>query len=75
MTREFRLRIDVGFCKACRRCLAAQVCKVRALLRMDADEPPFIDIARCYDCCLCIPACPFGAISIAPSSVLLREAV
>ena len=30
--------------------------------RIDPDEPPLLDIERCYDCRLCLPACPFGAV-------------
>ena len=63
MWREIRLRIDDERCRACRHCLAAQVCKVRAIVRLDPDEPPFLDVSRCYDCRLCLSACPFGAIS------------
>jgi len=33
-------------------------------MRIDLDEPPYIDIERCYDCRLCIPACPFGALQV-----------
>lgn len=62
--REIRLWIDDEHCQACRRCLAAEACKVRAIVRLDADEPPFLDVSRCYDCRLCIPACPFGAIQV-----------
>ncbi|MEW6030297.1 MAG: 4Fe-4S binding protein [Chloroflexota bacterium] len=25
---------------------------------------PYLDIERCYDCRLCIPACPFGAVQV-----------
>ena len=67
MRRETHLRIDDERCRACRKCLAGEVCKVKALVRLDPDEPPFIDASRCYDCRLCIPACPFGAISVARS--------
>lgn len=67
MFREIRLRIDEERCRACRRCLVAEVCKVRAIVRLDPDEPPFLDVSRCYDCRLCIPACPFKAISVASS--------
>ncbi len=63
MVRDIHLRIDDKQCRACRRCLAAQVCKVRAIVRLDPDEPPVLDVSRCYDCRLCLPACPFGAIS------------
>ena len=65
MSREIRLQIDDERCQACRRCLAAKVCKVRAIVPLDPDEPPFLDVSRCYDCRLCMPACPFGAISAA----------
>ncbi len=64
MTREIRLRIEPERCRTCRRCLAAKVCKVRAIVRLDDDEPPYLDVSRCYDCRLCIPACPFGAIAV-----------
>ena len=33
-------------------------------MRMDLDEPPYVDVERCYDCRLCIPACPFGSIAL-----------
>ncbi|MFZ5903598.1 MAG: 4Fe-4S binding protein [Chloroflexota bacterium] len=46
------------------RCLAADVCKVRAIVSIDLDELPYLDIERCYDCRLCIPACPFGAVQV-----------
>lgn len=62
MAREIRLRIEPGRCRACRRCVAGQVCKVRAIVRLDDDEPPYLDVSRCYDCRVCVLACPFGAI-------------
>jgi Fe-S-cluster-containing hydrogenase component 2 len=65
MARQIHLHIYPDQCRACHRCLAAQACKVRAIVRLDPDEPPFLDISRCYDCRLCIPACPFAAISVA----------
>ena len=63
--RTIRLQIDDARCRICRRCLAAQVCKVRAIVRLERDAPPYLDVGRCYDCRLCLPACPFGAISVA----------
>lgn len=63
MYREVRLRIDNDRCRACRRCPAADACKVRAIVHLDPDEPPFLDVSRCYDCRRCIPACPFEAIA------------
>ncbi len=54
--------VDDDLCHACRKCQARQVCKSKAILQLDPDEPPFIDASRCYGCQACIPACPFGAI-------------
>lgn len=65
MARDIRIRIDDQLCKACRKCLAAKACKVRAIVRIDADESPYLELQRCYDCRLCIPVCPFGAIVMA----------
>ena len=56
------LYIDDALCRACRRCLARQVCNVRAIVRIDRDEPPFIDVHRCHGCKLCVVECPFTAI-------------
>ena len=49
-------------CHACRKCVARKVCRTKAILQLDPEEPPFIDASRCYGCHACIPACPFGAI-------------
>ena len=49
-------------CHACRKCLARAVCKSKAIVQIDPDEPPFIDASRCYGCYLCIPTCPQEAI-------------
>jgi dihydromethanopterin reductase (acceptor) len=49
-------------CRACRKCLARQVCRSKAILQLDPGEPPFIDASLCYGCRVCIPACPHGAI-------------
>ena len=68
MVRQINLYIDPDRCRTCRRCLAAKACRVRAIVRIDPDEPAYLDIGRCYDCRLCIPACPFGAISTGLSS-------
>jgi len=64
VTREIRIQIRPEACRACQPCLAADACKVRAIVRIDLDEPPYIDIERCYDCRLCIPACPFDALRV-----------
>jgi len=64
MAREIRIRIDAEKCHACQRCLAAEACKVRAIMRIDRDEVPYLNEERCYDCRLCLKACPYGAIHV-----------
>ena len=49
-------------CQSCRKCVARSVCRSKAILQIDAGEPPFIDGNLCYGCHVCIPACPQGAI-------------
>jgi MinD superfamily P-loop ATPase len=56
------LYIDDARCHVCQRCLAQGVCKVKAIVRIDRDEAPFIDIHRCHGCMVCIVECPFEAI-------------
>jgi len=67
MARHIRLQIDDSLCHACRRCLAARVCKVRAIVQLDPDDSPYLDLQRCYDCRLCMPACPFEAVVMTPA--------
>jgi MinD superfamily P-loop ATPase len=59
------LVIDDERCQACRLCHAKRVCKVKAIVRIDDDETPFIDIHRCHGCMLCVVECPFAAIASA----------
>ncbi|MCP4429232.1 MAG: hypothetical protein GY803_32515 [Chloroflexi bacterium] len=33
------------------------MCAPRAVIRIDRDEPPFIDTHRCHGCLVCIPEC------------------
>lgn len=51
-------------CRACRKCLAREACRSKAILQIDPGEPPFIDPNRCYGCRACIPVCPAGAIAL-----------
>ena len=51
-------------CLACGKCQARDVCRTKAILQIDRDEPPFIDSSRCYGCRACIPVCPAGAIVV-----------
>jgi MinD superfamily P-loop ATPase len=49
-------------CRACRKCLARQVCRPRAIMKEDPEDSSFIDASRCYGCRVCITACPFEAV-------------
>jgi MinD superfamily P-loop ATPase len=57
--------LDYSLCQACRPCEAAAHCRFKAFLRIDPDEPPVIDVARCGGCGDCVPHCPYQAL-VAP---------
>ena len=56
-------RIDYDRCHVCGKCLAAKECRFKAFVRIDRDEPPYIDVARCGGCMDCVPNCPFEALT------------
>ena len=64
-----RPEIDWEICQACYPCQARQVCKTRAIVKFDPDEPAFIELGRCDACGLCILACACGAITMRNNSV------
>lgn len=57
-------RVVEDLCQACRRCLARNVCRSKALQTLDPGEPPWVDGNRCYGCLVCVTSCPFGAIVV-----------
>jgi TPP-dependent indolepyruvate ferredoxin oxidoreductase alpha subunit len=61
-TNSVTLFIDDDLCQVCSPCLAIQACKVRAIVTIDREEPPFVDMHRCYGCMLCLKECPFEAV-------------
>lgn len=63
-----RAVVDWKICKACDPCCASLICKVRAVVQLDAGEPTIIDWARCNGCGDCLEACPFSAISLVNSN-------
>lgn len=58
------LWVDDSSCRNCRRCAAQTVCQAKALVRIDQDEPPFVDIHRCQGCKICMYRCPSDAILV-----------
>ncbi len=61
--------IDYARCQACRPCEAAAHCRFKAFLRIDPDEPPVIDVARCGGCGDCVPHCPYECLAVARAVV------
>jgi MinD superfamily P-loop ATPase len=57
-------RVNEERCQACARCAARTACRVKAILAIDAGEPPFIDGSLCYGCLICVPACPHEAVVV-----------
>jgi Fe-S-cluster-containing hydrogenase component 2 len=68
MRSQASIKIDQELCQTCKECLARKVCKVKAIVQLDPGESPFVDLSYCFDCRLCIPACPLGAVSAQPAS-------
>lgn len=59
-----RPEIDWLICQSCDPCEARQVCKTRAIMKIDPDEPAYIELSRCNGCSNCVSACLFNAISM-----------
>ncbi|HEX6303738.1 MAG TPA: 4Fe-4S binding protein [Anaerolineales bacterium] len=60
-----RPEIDWLICQSCDPCEARSACKTRAIMKIDPDEPAYIELSRCNGCSNCVPACLYGAISMA----------
>ncbi len=56
-------RVDDAQCRVCSRCNAKAVCRTKAMVIVDPGEPPYVDGSRCQGCRVCVPACPFDAIT------------
>jgi Pyruvate/2-oxoacid:ferredoxin oxidoreductase delta subunit len=56
--------IDQTICQACQPCEARSACETRAIMKIDADEMPYIELERCSGCCACVLACSCQAISM-----------
>ncbi len=57
-----QLVINWDICQNCEPCSARLVCHTRAIVKLDGEEPPYIEPSRCNGCAKCIPACTFSAI-------------
>jgi formate hydrogenlyase subunit 6/NADH:ubiquinone oxidoreductase subunit I len=42
-----------------------RACRWQAVIRIDRDEPPVIDVGRCTLCWACVDVCEFGAVVVA----------
>ena len=56
--------VDAEKCQACRKCLARNLCRSKALVQFESNELPYVDQDLCRGCLACIDECPFGAIRI-----------
>lgn len=56
------LTVDPERCVLCARCLVVSQCRPMAALRLEWDEPPVIDPARCKHCMACVDRCPVRAV-------------
>lgn len=64
-----RAEMNWDMCRTCGPCSARRACTTKAVVKIDADEPTFIELARCNGCGDCLPACPYGAIALSNASV------
>ncbi len=62
MSRMIWLHIDFDLCQACQQCQASRACRLKAIVQVDPGEQPYLEVDRCRDCRVCVPACPFGAV-------------
>lgn len=56
--------LDWDVCQICIPCEARKACNTRAIVQIDPDEPPYIEITRCNSCGQCVLSCQFEAITM-----------
>jgi MinD superfamily P-loop ATPase len=69
-TDMLRPEVDWQTCRSCDPCLAREVCRTRAIIKIDPDEPAVIEISRCNTCGLCVLECPYDAIIMRDTSAV-----
>jgi Fe-S-cluster-containing hydrogenase component 2 len=57
------VHIDPALCHTCERCQARSVCRTRAILQLEPADLPIVEVDRCRGCLVCLPACPYGAVT------------
>ena len=57
------VQIDPRLCHTCERCQARSVCKTRAIRQLEPADLPIVEVERCRGCLVCLPACPYGAVT------------
>jgi MinD superfamily P-loop ATPase len=57
-----RAIIDPQKCLRCKKCLAAKVCPVKAIFRIDEEESAVVEVRLCHGCGDCVIVCKAGAI-------------
>jgi Fe-S-cluster-containing hydrogenase component 2 len=64
-----RAEVNRDICQVCDPCSARLACTTKAVVKIDADEPAFIELARRNGCGDCLPACPYGATALSNANV------
>lgn len=56
--------VDAANCRTCRKCIARQACRLKALVQFEPNELPYVDQTLCRGCLVCMEKCPFLAIKV-----------
>lgn len=59
--------IDPNKCLKCEKCPAAEACLVKAIFKVDLDNPAIVEQSACFACGDCVEKCPGKAIAIKPT--------